>query len=273
MIPAMSPFSPRPVHAFEAARWRPEFPVLDSVKCVKPGRMAALALLAALPACADQEPDARGVAQDETLLTVSATGRAENQPDEARFTAGIQTIRPSAAAANSANAEAMEKLVAALKAQGVADKDLRTQAITVNRIGYGKREGQYEANNSVEVRVRDIAKASEVVTAATAAGANLLSGPDLRLSDPEAASMSAYTNAYKAARARAEAYAGAANLKIARVLAIRDGALQDGPMPYAPPPIMRTVSPQVEEASVPLQPGTTTSTVTVSVDFALKDGK
>ena len=57
------------------------------------------------------------------------------------------------------------------------------------------------------------------------------------------------------------------------MLAIRDGALQDGPVPYAPPPIVRPASPVPEEASVPLQPGTTTSTVTVSVDFALKGGK
>ena len=152
---------------------------------MKSVKLAPLALLAALPACAEREPDARGVLHDETLLTVSATGRSENRPDEARFTAGIQTIRPSAAAANQANAEAMAKLVATLKPEGVADKDLRTQTISVNRIGYGKQEGQFEANNSVEVRVRDVDRASAVVTAATGAGANLLSGPDLRLSDPK----------------------------------------------------------------------------------------
>ena len=264
--------SHRPVQILAAARRRIS-QSLVSRECGKLAPLAAIALLGSLSACAEREPDARGVDHDETLLTVSATGRAENQPDEARFTAGIQTIRPSAAAANQANAEGMGKLIAALKAQGVADKDLRTQTISVNRIGYGKQEGQYEANNSVEVRVRDIARASRVVTAATGAGANLLSGPDLRLSDPDAASMSAYTNAYKAARARAEAYADAAGLNISRVLAIRDGALQDGPMPYAPPPIVRPASPVAEQASVPLQTGTTTSTVTVSVDFALKGGK
>ncbi len=251
------------------------FPLLDSVKRVKLtglGTLAGALLALLLAGCADPEPDPRGVDHDETLLTVAATGRAENRPDEARFTAGVQTIRDSARAANEANAEAMEKLVAAIEAQGVAEKDIRTQTIGVNRIGYGKQEGKFEANNSVEVRVRDIDKASAVVGAATGAGANLLSGPDLRLSDPEAASMSAYTNAYKAARARAEAYAGAAGLEIARVLAIRDGALQDGSMPYAPPP----VSPRpvmAEQAAPPVRPGTTTSTVTVSVDFALAKGK
>ena len=63
----------------------------------------------------------------------------------------------------------------------------------------------------------------EAIAAATEAGANLLSGPDLRVSDREKASRSAYAAAYRAARARAEAYAGAAGLKIDRVLAIHDG--------------------------------------------------
>jgi uncharacterized protein YggE len=42
----------------------------------------------------------------------------------------------------------------------------------------------------------------------------------MTVSDPEAANRSAYAQAYKAARARAETYAAAAGLKISRVLAI-----------------------------------------------------
>lgn len=252
---------------------RPEKLSLDSVKRVKLGSGLAVLLALLLAGCGNREPDPRGVDRDETLLTVSATGRAENRPDEARFTAGIQSIRANAAAANEANAEAMEKVIAAIEALGIEERDIRTQSVNVGRIGYGDNEGRFEANNTVEVRVREIDNASRVIGAATQAGANILNGPELRLSDPEAASLNAYTNAYKAARARAEAYAGAAGLEIARVLAIRDGALQDGPNPYAPPPVVRTQSIVSEEAGPPVRPGTTTSTVTVSVDFALAKGK
>ena len=79
-----------------------------------------------------------------------------------------------------------------------------------------------------------MARVGEAVAAATEAGANLVGGPDLRISDREAASRSAYAAAYRAARARAEAYAGAAGLKIARVLTIQDGGEYGVPMPYAP---------------------------------------
>src|SRR3546814_9865600 len=75
-------------------------------------------------------------------------------------------------------------------------------------------------------------EAGGAVAATTRAGANVLSGPTLRVSDQEAATKSAYAAAYRAARARAEAYAGAAGLKIDRVLTIRDGGDNRPPMPY-----------------------------------------
>ena len=53
--------------------------------------------------------------------------------------------------------------------------------------------------------VRDVDKTGQAVSAVTDAGANVVSGPDLRMSDPEGAANTAYGNAYKAARARAEA--------------------------------------------------------------------
>ena len=74
----------------------------------------------------------------------------------------------------------------------------------------------------LEVTLRDM-PVGDAVTAVTEAGANVMSGPDLRISDRESANKSAYAAAYRAARSRAEAYAGAAGLKIDRVLAIRDG--------------------------------------------------
>ena len=122
----------------------------------------------------------------------------------------------------------------------------------------------------VEVRVRNVDRVGQAIAATTDAGANVVSGPDLRISDPNAANRSAYANAYRAARQRAEAYAEAAGLKVVRVLAIRDSGVIGDPRPYAtdaameaaPPPIVRT-----EEPPVPI--GLTTSQVAVRVDFAL----
>ncbi|MFM2409910.1 MAG: hypothetical protein RL481_738, partial [Pseudomonadota bacterium] len=160
----------------------------------------------------------RGVDRDETLLSVSATGRSETRPDMATFTAGIETFGKTGPDASKANADKMDALVAALEKQGIAEKDIQTQAVTIQRIDWGPKRGQYQAANQVSVRVRKVDQASAAIGAATGAGANILNGPTLSQSDPEKGKLSAYGNAYKAAKARAEAYADAAGMRISRVL-------------------------------------------------------
>jgi hypothetical protein len=192
----------------------------------------ALPLLAFVAACQPAAPDPRGVDQDGTLLTVTASGRAHATPDEARSQLGVQSLAGSADEASRGNREKMEKVTATLARLGVKPTDVQTRNLALNRIDYGRDRGRFRADNVVEVRMRDTRRVGEAIAAATDAGANLLSGPDLRISDREKANRSAYAAAYRAARARAEAYAGAAGLRIVRVLAIHDAGESGVPVPY-----------------------------------------
>ena len=226
-------------------------------------------LLLALAACSEKPADPRGVERHETLLQVSAAGRAETRPDEARFTAGVETIAPTAAAASKGNNDVINRVLAAVEKLGVGKDDVQTQSVTLSRIEYGPNRGRFEANNLIEVRMRNIERAGEAIAAATGAGANVLSGPNLAVSDRDAANRSAYAQAYKSARARADAYAAAAGLKVVRVLTIRDieqgygggyGYAMDAAAETAAPP---TVAPP------PIRGGMDTSEVRVRADFAL----
>ncbi|MGX7896812.1 SIMPL domain-containing protein [Tsuneonella sp. HG222] len=227
----------------------------------------------ALAACGDAPYDPRGVDHGETLLSVSATGQAESRPDEAFFQAGVNSFAATARAASEANTRDIAKVVAALRAAGIPEADIQTRAVSVGKVDWGPNKGQFQASNVVAVTVRKIDSAGQAVTAATEAGANILSGPDLRMSDPEKAATEAYGAAYRAAKARAEAYAGAAGMEISRVLTIRDGGGSQGNQylpgvpvaPPPPPPIAQQASPE----SGRIMPGQTTSMVSVQVDFAL----
>jgi uncharacterized protein len=225
-----------------------------------------------LAACSGSKPDLRGVDRDETLLSVSATGRSESRPDMASFSAGIETFGATGPIASTANQERMDRLVAALEKQGVSEKDIQTQSISINRIDWGPKRGKYQATNQVSVRIRKVDQASAAVGAATGAGANILSGPTLSQSDPEKAKLSAYGNAYKAARARADAYAEAANMQVGRVLAIRDGGrTAGGPQPYYGDAAMEQAAAVPTTVSAPpIRVGTDIIEVAVSVDFALE---
>jgi uncharacterized protein len=236
--------------------------------------LPAVPILAlALAACSEAAPDPRGVGRDEVLVQVSASGRADSRPNEARFTVGVETIAATARAANAQNSATFNKVAAALQRLGVREDDLQTRSITLARIDYGPNRGRFQANNLIDVRVRDIKRAGEAIAAITEAGANLLSGPNLRVSDPENAARSAYAAAYRAARARADAYAQAAGLKVERVLAIRDGGEGGGtPPPYYEEGMnleARNVAPAM--APPPVQPGVSTRQVQIRVDFALAE--
>jgi uncharacterized protein len=208
--------------------------------------------------------------QNEVLLQVAATGCSEVQPDEARITVGVSNTGSTAAAASAANSQTMSRLVTALQGLGVRAADVQTRNLTLGRVNYGSERGRYRAENLIEIRVRDVSKAGTVVAAATDAGGNVVAGPQLRVSNPDATDNAAHAAAFKAAALRADAYAKAAGLKVARVLAIRDG---DGSVPpihygdgYAVE--MQAAAPTAQSAP-PVIAGVDTRQVRVQVDFAL----
>lgn len=228
-------------------------------------KRAAIAFLL-LTGCSEQT-GALGLSNGEVLLQVSATGEAEAAPDEAVLTLGVSTSGASATAASAENSLVTAQLTDALLALGITAENIQTRSVSLNRIDYGPDRGRYQAANMVEVRISDISKAGPAIAAATEAGGNVVSGPDLRLADPSATDNLAYAAAYRAARLRADAYAEAADLRVRRVLAIRDGATSVSPIynmrqgreatvqAVAPPPVVMQ--------------GVNTREVQVHVDFAL----
>ena len=250
-----------------------------------PGAIAGLAALS-VAGCTDRADEARGVDHGETLLSVSASGQAESRPDRAQFEAGIETWARSAKQASEDNREKIAQIVAALREYGVGDDDIQTRSVQVRRIDYGDRKGQFLASNILAVTMRDPARAGEAVSAVTDAGANVVSGPNLSMTDLEATANLAYADAYKAAMARAEAYAKAAGMTVSRVLYIRDAGGMQGQTYLrgaeasadafatteqgrpAPPPV--SPPPPAINASPGMMVGTTRSDVYIQVDFALK---
>ncbi|TKD51619.1 SIMPL domain-containing protein [Sphingomonas baiyangensis] len=246
-------------------------------------RLPVLLAPLALAACGEGAADPRGIDRSETLLSVSASGQAEARPDRAQFQAGIETRAGTARGASVANGEKIAEIVAALRTLGVDERDIQTRTVNVQRIDYGPQRGQFQAANVVEVTMRQPAKAGDAVAAVTEAGANIVSGPNLSMTDPEATANLAYADAYRAARARAEAYAEAAGMEVGRVLYIRDAGGMQGQTYLrgaerieqgggdarvtaqaapvaAPPPV----------AAPGMMVGTSRSDVYIQVDFALR---
>ena len=254
--------------------------------------LAALLLpLAPLAAQTVQPPVS--IAQGNTLLTVNAEGRTFAAPDLAMFSAGVTTQGKDAAEALAANARAMNAVIASLKRAGIAERDIQTSNLSLNPIYRDPAEeamrvaqtsgrpymppppGEsvprivgYTANNNVSVRQRDLENFGQVVDALVAAGANQVNGPMFQLEDQDAALDEARLDAMKSARQRAELYAGAAGLRIARVLSISEGGGY-----YQPQTIMVTAARAEGGAAPPppspVQPGEMQMTASVTVLYEL----
>src|SRR5213075_2163336 len=95
--------------------------------------LAALALGAAtVPASVMAQAVATVPALTGTRLDISATGEVTRVPDLAIISAGVQTLQPTATGAIEENATRMERVRAALKRAGIADKDIQTSTINLN---------------------------------------------------------------------------------------------------------------------------------------------
>jgi len=133
-----------------------------------------LAVILALALCLFT---AAALAED-TSQTVTALGTATVTvtPDSASFSAGVTTQDTEIKTAQAVNSEAMQAVVAALEAAGVADEDLQTENYSISPTydysGDTQATTGYSISNTVQVTVRDLNQLSALLDAATTAGAN-----------------------------------------------------------------------------------------------------
>ncbi len=209
-------------------------------------------------------PDLAGAqdpADTEDTVTVSGVGSVEAVPNEAEMSFGVETRRATAQAAVAANAEAMQKVIDALRRAGA--REIATQWVSVYPFtgDSGQIDG-YSASNSVSA-VTDVSDAPDLIDAAADAGANNVSGPGLSSSNAEALYRQALADAIDEARLRAAALAKAAGRSLGEITTIVEGGAQS-PMP------LYAERAQAADASTPIVPGEQETTATVSVTFSLR---
>lgn len=250
---------------------------MKSLKIALAASALALSGLTAGSAMAQSQTPAPVLAHGSTLLSVSAEGKASRTPDLAQFSAGVTSQGATASEAMTRNAADMAKVFAALKKAGIADKDVQTSTISLNPV-YGQPvvgpNGQmvqeariigYQANNQVSVKQRDLKGFGKVLDALVAAGANNVNGPSFQMDDPDAAMDEARLAAMAKARARANLYAKAAGLRVARIVSISEGGGYHPQMPV----MYAKAEMAADAAPTPIAAGQVEAAVTVSVQFEL----
>lgn len=206
-----------------------------------------------------------------TRLDINATGEVTRVPDIATISAGVTTQAATAVEAISQNAARMERVRAALKRAGIADRDIQTASINLSpQYRYVENQAPvltgYQASNQLSVRFRDIRASGKILDALVGEGANQISGPNLSIEHPETALDEARTKAVAAARARADLYARALGMRVVRVISVSESG---GYSPPPPMPVMLARA-QMAEAKTSVDPGEQQLQVSVAVTFELQ---
>lgn len=216
---------------------------------LRPFFAGAFFLAAAIAAASPPEPPLR-------TITVAGEGEATGVPDVAITTLGVDASAPKAGSAVADASARMKAVVDALRRARVADRDIRTEEFSVffesdpnpprSENPPARPAGSYRVRNTVQVTIRDIVRASEVLDAALAAGANAVSGIRFTIEDPASLRTKARERAVADSRSRAEALARASGVAVGPVVSITEGSGGFTPRPMAARTMAMESAPPIE---------------------------
>jgi uncharacterized protein YggE len=185
---------------------------------------------------------------------------------------GVAIEKPSAKAAREAAAQAMTKIVAAIKKLGIADKDIATAMVSLSPT-YNYPNNQtpvvrgYQLANSITITVRDLAKLSDVLDDSVAAGATTVDGVSFDVADRTAAEAQAREAAVKDAKAKADTYAKGLGIAITGVASVSESVAT--PIWYGANFAAGAVAQDKASTPTPVLPGSTDVVINVQVSFLI----
>jgi len=198
-------------------------------------------------------------------VTVSGEAKSIQKNQIASFSAGVMaTGMDKNKAINDVNTK-VNDLIKSVKDFGIDAADIKTQNLSYYQEQKGSlNPGQWQVNNTIEITLRDVAKASDLADLLVKSGANNVYGPNFRMDDTNLAEKGLYGEAMKDAKDKAEIIAIAAGRKLGKVLSVNDGGTTGN-----------VIYPMMAKADslgggAPVETGTTTVYKTITVNFELE---
>lgn len=205
-----------------------------------------------------------------TTLSLTVTGQVSAAPDMATVGFAVVTQGKTASEAMKANNARMNAVMSALKAAGIAAKDIQTSSLNLNP-QYVYKDNLpptltgYEARDQITVRVNDLNQTGPVIDAVIKAGINQIDSIGFGLKNDDAVLDQARQQAVTTLQQRAALYASATGLKVKRLL-----SLDESGGAVSPPPRPVMFAKAAREDSTPVASGELQESVTVSAVFELE---
>jgi uncharacterized protein len=207
-------------------------------------------------------------------LNVNGAGLVYLTPDIAYIYVGAHTEMATASDAVAENNTKTQKVIDALKKFGVDEKDVRTTNFNIWQMdkydpitGMPTGEKVYAVDNTVYVTVRQLDKLGDLLDTLVKAGANNINSIQFDVADKTAATKQARDAAVKDAKTQAQELADAAGVALGEITSI---SFYDATATPVMDSFGKGGGGVAASASVPIQPGQMTLTVTVSLTYEIK---
>ena len=171
------------------------------------------------------------IKETENTIIVSATGEVYASPDLALTTFSVISEAKTVAEAMSENTEKMNAIIDFIKDQGVESKDLKTTSFNIYpRYEWHEKaeippypQGQrvlvgYEVRQSLQVKMRDLAKIGDIIQGATEKGANQVNDLQFTIDNEDELKKQARDQAIEKAKTKAETLASQLEVKLGKVV-------------------------------------------------------
>lgn len=204
-------------------------------------------------------------------LNVNGIGQAYLTPDIAYIYMGVHTEDSSVSEAVNSNKARTNAVIDALKNSGVDEKDIRTINFSIWPSQQYAPDGslgemKYAVDNTVYVVVRNLDGLGALLDNAIGAGANNINSIQFDVADKTEAVKEARAKAVEDAKTQATELADAAGVKLGAIQTI--SFYDSSPYPMAEG--KGGGGGGMNVASVPIQPGQLTISVTVSLTYEIK---
>ena len=211
-------------------------------------------------------------------ITVSGAGAVTAMPDMATVQLGVSTEDTNPTQALIRNNTAVEAVMTALRALGIADEDISTQHFSIHQ-RFSWTDGTsrvigYTVSNTIIVTVYDLDLVGDVIGAGVANGANMSGGVRFGFTDASPLYLQALAIAAADARAKANTLAQALGTTVTGIVSVTETSnfhapVAQGPMADAAMEMDMMAGPMPSGASVPVQTTELTVTARIQMVFAI----
>ncbi len=203
------------------------------------------------------------------MVMVTGEGIVKVVPDQVTIKSRIEHEGDDAAEVKRKNDVVVDKVIKYLKSEGIPEKNIQTDYISLNKnYNYNEKTYSYAANQSISIKLEDLKKYEKIMSGLLDAGLNRIDGIQFKSSEIEKHKSEARKIAVLDAQRKAKEYTAPLNQSIGKAISISENEVNYFPPMYRGMEMMKASSDAGEQQT--LAPGEMEVSAKVTVGFELK---